>query len=275
VKALTVGTQLGASECSKKGVSMSGKERVIIKKNRDDLAREGAELFGLTARKSIDDQGRFAAALSGGSTPRPMYRLLGQEPYLSEIPWHSAHLFWVDERMVPFDHPDSNFGAAKEDFLDKVPIPPGQLHPMPAWATPEEGAAIYQTEIKSFFDRFGEGDDPVFDLIYLGVGKDGHTASLFPGQASLEEFERWVLSVKGGDPDVDRLTLTFPILNRSKHAVFMVSGDEKASVLKSLFQKIGDLLPARRVDPIKGLRTWLLDQAAASLLPEEIRGGEI
>jgi 6-phosphogluconolactonase len=258
-----------------KGVMMPGEERVIVERDAEHLARRGADLFSRAARESTDQQGRFAVALSGGSTPRPMYRLLAREPYLSDIPWHSTHLFWVDERVVPFDHPDSNFGAAKKDFLDHVPIPPDQLHPMPAWARPEEGAALYRTELKSFFERFGGGDYPVFDLIYLGVGKDGHTASLFPGQASLEESRAWVLSVKGGDPDVFRLTLTLPVLNRSKRIIFLVSGEEKASILRSLFEERGSPLPARKVSPLDGRVTWLLDRAAVSLMPEEIRNAEI
>jgi 6-phosphogluconolactonase len=195
-----------------------------------------------------------------------MFRFLSQEPYSSAIPWQSLHLFWVDERMVAFDDPRSNFGAAKEDFLDKVPLPPDHLHPMPTWAEPSEGASVYQAELKGFFQRFGEVDMPIFDLVFLGLGKDGHTASLFPGKDPALNPAEWVLSVKGGDPDVFRLTLNYHVLNRAKRVVFLVSGKEKASILKTIFEDKEARLPAQEIRPANGKLTWLLDQEAASLL---------
>lgn len=251
---------------------MGTRDRIEIEDDLDRMAERAANLFLNAAKEKVDRQGRFAVALSGGSTPRPMFRLLSQDPYAAEIPWHSTHIFWVDERMVPFDHPDSNFGAAKEDFLDTISIAPDHLHPMPTWTKPEEGAEIYEAELKAYFDRFGDGF-PIFDLILLGVGNDGHTASLFPGQRSLGETQRRVLNVKGGEPDLPRLTLTLPVLNRGKEVVFLVSGKKKASLLQAILQHKDPRLPARMVQPSSGELTWILDREAASLLNEEVIHG--
>lgn len=241
---------------------MSRPERMIVAADKQDLAQKGADLFSQYAREHANLQGRFAVALSGGATPRPLYRRLCREPYLSAIPWRSIHVFWVDERMVPFDSPDSNYGAARKDFLGQAPIPSDQIHPMPVQGHPEKGAARYETELKDFFqDAHG---DWLFDFMVLGIGRDGHTASLLPGQAALEESRAWVVNVKGGSPHVPRLTLTLPVINRSRRVVFMASGKEKAEVLKSLWEKRGkDLLPAGRVRPIDGELIWLVDRAAA------------
>lgn len=248
---------------------MAEKIKKIITSDSKQLSAKGLEIFCKTARKTVAHQGRFVVAISGGSTPRAMHRLLAQEPHLTNIPWQKSHIFWVDERMVDFSHPDSNFGTAKKDFLDKIPIPLDQVHPMPAMARPEEGAALYQAELENFFRSLGV-NDPVFDLILLGIGKDGHIASLFPGQPSIKESDKWVLSVKGGQPDVFRLTLTYVVLNSSKHILFLVSGIEKATIVKTLFEDSQARLPAMGIRPLNGKMTWLLDQEAASLLPERI-----
>ena len=185
---------------------MPEKIKKIITSDSKRLAEKGAEIFCKTAKEVIAAKNRFAVAISGGSTPRAMHRLLAQEPFLSDIPWQNIHLFWVDERMVAFDHPDSNFGSAKKDFLNNIPIPPDQVHPMPAMSVPEEGVEKYQEEINSYFTGIAT-NDPIFDLIVLGIGKDGHTASLFPGQSSIEDPKRSVISVKGGQPNLSRLFL--------------------------------------------------------------------
>jgi len=237
----------------------------IITADSKQLAAKGAEIVCKTAKETVDRQGRFAVAVSGGSTPRAMHRLMSQEPYLSDIPWQKTHVFMVDERMVAFEHPDSNFGAAQKDFLGKIPIPKKQIHPMPTVALPEEGVALYQTELDNFFRDFG-GNDPVFDLIILGIGKDGHIASLFPGQPIIENTNRWVLSVKGGQPDVLRLTLNYHVLNSAKHILFLASGSGKAAIVKTLFEGSQVSLPAAKIKSLNGKVTWLLDRSAASLL---------
>jgi 6-phosphogluconolactonase len=246
---------------------MSTKRRVITTSDAEQLADKGAELFRSSAQEAFRRQGCFAVALSGGSTPRPMNRRLSQEPYLSDVPWHKSHIFWVDDRMVPFDHSDSNFGAAQKDLLDRVPIPSDQIHPMPATAPPDEGAALYQAKLQTFFQNI-QTSDPVFDLIVLGIGTDGHIASLFPDQPASQDPNQWVLSVKGGQPNVFRLTLTYDVLNRARHILFLASGSGKAAVVKTIFEDRRAQLPAQKIQPLDGEVTWLLDNEAASLLSD-------
>jgi 6-phosphogluconolactonase len=246
---------------------MPSKSKIIIK-NKPDWALWAADIFSKSAADCVTNRGRFVVALSGGSTPRPVHRLLGQEPYRSDIPWTGTHVFWVDERCVPRTSQASNFGVAKEDFLDHVPIPAAQIRPMPAEALPEDGAKQYERELKEFFGS-DERRFATFDLIFLGIGQDGHTASLFPGQRALDEWERWVVAVKGGNPNVSRLTMTFPVLNRARQIVFLVSGKGKAPVLKAIFEESNSPFPAQGVQPVSGRLIWLMDREASSLLSGE------
>ncbi len=262
------------------GSARKGKNRqvgstteIIIRENPTHLAQTGAELFTRAARAAVKERGRFAVAVSGGSTPRLMHRLLAEEPYCSETPWDRTSLFWVDERCVPVTDEGSNYGAAKLDLLEKVPLPVAQIHPMPVEAPPDEGAVEYQRVLQNFFQS-GEGQFPAFDLIFLGIGADGHTASLFPGQSSIEEKKRLVIAVKGGIPNVSRLTMTYPTLNQARQLVILVSGTGKAAVLKTLFEDKQARLPAGRINPTNGTLTWLVDRDAAEALPkEETYGG--
>ena len=246
-------------------------QKIIVVSDENELARRGADFFVQTIAEYQDARDRFSVALSGGTTPRPMYRCLSRPPYVSAIPWETVHLFWVDERMVPFDDPDSNYGAAKDDFLSRIPIPTHHLHPMPVRIPPDRGALQYESELKAFFADADE--DPLFDLIYLGMGNDGHTASLFPGQEAVRESSAWVLHVKGGNPRLPRLTLTPRVLNRAKRIIFMISGRGKAPILKTLWENGEKLLPVKEIRPPKGEVIWLVDRAAASLLPEEAKTG--
>ena len=239
------------------------KRSIVPDSNR--LAEMGAEMFCEIAKKSISDRGRFVIAVSGGSTPRAMNGRLSQDPYLSDLFWQNTHIFWVDERMVDFDHPDSNFGTARKDLLEKIPIPFDQIYPMPVTTSPEDGAGLYQMTLKTFFQGIGS-DDPEFDLIILGIGKDGHTASLFPEQAFTYPAQSWVISVKGGNPKVFRLTFTYLVLNSARHILFLVSGKDKALIVQTLLEDNTVDLPAKNIRPLKGTLTWLLDQDAASLL---------
>ncbi|MFH1490112.1 MAG: 6-phosphogluconolactonase [Pseudomonadota bacterium] len=246
--------------------------QIVIKENPLGLARAGAEFFRSAAEEAAEKRGAFAVAVSGGGTPRTMHRLLAQEPYRRTVPWEKTDLFWVDDRCVPKTDEASNYGAAERDLLEKVPLPKDQIHPMPATRPPVEGAHRYEKTLKSFFHPEGNGL-PVFDLIFLGIGTDGHTASLFPSQQALDEKEKWVVAVRGGNPDVNRLTLTFPVLNHARKIVFLVSGRGKASILKALFEENDPPLPARRIRPVNGKLTWLLDQEAAAMLPKALAGG--
>jgi 6-phosphogluconolactonase len=252
-------------------------DEIIIEADASRLATTGAAFFQKWAQDSIERKGRFNVAVSGGSTPRAMHSRLGEEPFLSEVDWQRTHIFWVDERLVPYDNPASNFGAAKRDWLDKIPIPAGQVHPMPGQQQPDVCAARYQSELEEFFqDR--RNDFPVFDLIFLGIGTDGHTASLFPGDATAQKTDKWVLAVKGGNPNVYRLTLTLPVLTHARSICFMVSGNSKAAIMKTMFLDSKAPLPAQLVRPLTGRLLWLLDEAAASLLTEKVvrtaRSGE-
>ena len=244
--------------------------RIIIENNRENLSRAAVDLFERGASGSIEKTGRFFVAVSGGGTPRVMHRMLAEYPYCSCTPWEHIHLFWVDERCVAIDDPASNYGSALNDLLDHVPIPRYQVHPMRGDFPPDEGKIEYEEELRSCFN-ITHHQVPVFDLIILGIGTDGHTASLFPGHESLHEKDALVCAVKGGTPNVSRLTMTFPVLNNARQVLFMVAGKEKASVVSKIFSG-GDAagtVPARMVKPRRGELIWLLDRDAASLIPEE------
>jgi 6-phosphogluconolactonase len=244
---------------------------IIIESNAVHMAQKGAEIFLNAARRSVELKGCFMTALSGGSTPRPMHKMLTRGPYHSNVPWEKTHIFWADERNVTSDHPDSNYGTAKKDLLEKVPIPSDHIHAMPVWLDPEAGIWTYQKKLEEVFST-EKSNLPVFDLIFLGVGTDGHTASLFPGQEILGNRETWIVSVKGGKPNVERLTMTYSILNEARHIVFLVSGEKKCRILRTIFEDKLAGLPVQRIQPRKGKLTWLIDQEAAARLPSRVSG---
>ncbi len=248
---------------------MASKPEIIITEDPTQLARTAAGIFRTAAKDCVSQTNLFTVAISGGSTPRDMHRLLAEEPYRSDIPWKETHIFWVDERCVPVDDPASNFGLAKKDFLERIPIPLEQIHPMPGEFSPEEGAKKYQEEMERVF-QIQETDSPIFDLIFLGMGKDGHTASLFSGGKFPNEADRWVIAVKGGNPNVYRLTLTYDVLNRAKRVYFLVSGKEKAPIMRTVLEDKDACLPAQKIQPVQGRPTWLLDKEAASSLSKEM-----
>jgi len=241
------------------------KPEIIVLDDTVQVAHKGAALLASAAMRCLLRRNHFSLALSGGNTPRPMHRTFAREPYRSLIPWHRLHLFWVDERCVPPDDPASNYGAARADFLDRMPIPARHVHPMPFSMEPAEGALSYEREIRRVLES-EKGDTLFLDMVFLGLGRDGHVASLFPGDKSLKELERPVIAVRGGDPDLPRLTLTLPLINRIREIVFLVTGKEKAPVARAVLKGDGENLPARRVQPRNGTLTWLLDREAASML---------
>jgi 6-phosphogluconolactonase len=248
--------------------SPAAEPKIIVEPDAEAAAKRGADLFYETAQACVDRLGRFVVAISGGNTPRPMHGLLSEKPYLTAIPWQGIQLFWADERLVPYESPESNFGAAKADFVDRVPLMVQQLHPMPTWCPATEGADIYQAELQGLFQRFGN-DRPVFDLIFLGIGTDGHTASLFPDPAGAvlkEDPHTWVIGTKGGSPRLDRITLTYSTLNSAKAIVFLVCGQKKAEIVKVILEDYSAHLPAQKIHPPIGTVTWILDQDAARLL---------
>jgi 6-phosphogluconolactonase len=223
------------------------------------LARRVADwlLEAATAKDGV-----FAVALSGGSTPRRLYEYLAGPPYRDRFPWSRTHWFWGDERFVPHDDALSNYRMVREALLSRVPIPAGNIHPIPTEGVgPERAAAAYERELKSFYGA--ERLDPVrplFDVTLLGLGPDGHTASLFPGTAVLAERQRWVAAVLGAKSEA-RITLTYPALESSRHVAFLVVGKEKRQSLERL-RRGDDKLPAARLHPSGTLR--LFGDAAAA-----------
>lgn len=242
---------------------------LLVLPDSDALAYEAAKRVVEIAEEAVRCRGRFIAGLTGGSTPRRLYALLGTEPYCTRLPWRKTHLFWGDERAVPPEHPDSNFGMARATLLNSVPIPENQVHRMQAeQADLNAAASRYEAEIVRVFSTQPSEQPPTFDLILLGLGTDGHIASLFPHTQALQETRRWVTPNYIPELQVNRLTLTTPILNRAATILFLVSGVEKATVLQAVLESPPDpeRLPAQRIRPMAGRIRWLVDQAAASRL---------
>lgn len=229
------------------------------------LARLAAEQFVADAAAAGARAGRFAVALSGGSTPKALYALLASPEFRCRIDWPRVHVFWGDERCVPPDHPDSNFRMTRETLLDHAPLPARNIHRMAGEQEPEIAAAAYETELGAFF---GPGW-PRFDLILLGLGEDGHTASLFPHNAALDERQRPVAAVRVENLHPHRLSLTLPVLNASAHALFLVAGPSKKEIVEKIVCSADapSLYPAARVRPENGRLTWLLSADAAAGLP--------
>jgi 6-phosphogluconolactonase len=242
---------------------------VVICRDAADLNKRAAEEFIRLAGQAVQSAGRFTVVLSGGSTPRGLYELLALDAYKERVPWSKVHLFWGDERCVAPDHPDSNYRMAREALLARISIPVENVHRMVGEQEPAVAATEYEDELKKFF-RVPDGVLPRFDLILLGLGEDGHTASLFPGSAALAESGRVVVAHYVEKLRTHRLTLTLPVLNHGAELVFLVSGDNKAEMVKQILA--GDRkpppLPAARVRPSSGRLIWMVTQDAAALLPE-------
>ncbi len=225
------------------------------------VAVAAADRFVALARQSIDERGSFRVALSGGSTPRRIYPLLVAEPRVGAVDWSRVDFFWGDERAVPPDHPDSNFGIAYQMLLAALPnLRPQAIHRMPAEAPDLDAAALaYEAELRLAFGARGD-EPPVFDLIWLGMGPDGHTASLFPDSAALDVTDRWVVANWAPGPQAWRMTLTFPVLDAARELLFVVTGADKAEALARV--RAGDReLPAARLGAQQV--EWLIDAAAA------------
>ena len=243
--------------------------------DQEALAQAACSHFITLANQAIDERNHFSVALAGGSTPRAMYLLLSEE-YTNQIDWARVHVFWGDERCVPPDHKDSNYRMARESLLDHVPIPAENIHRIQAELPAEKAATVYEVVLHSIFEtivRNSKDSLPrTFDLLLLGIGTDGHTASLFPGTPALEEKRRWVLPVPHTEPPpplITRISLTLPAINAARQVTFIVSGVGKATTLKEILSTNPNsphALPAARVNPSAGELLWLLDAAAASKL---------
>ncbi len=246
---------------------------VIIFDNGAELAQETARRFQAIAIQAVQQNGRFTVALAGGQTPRATYGLLTHEPYTTELPWEQCYFFFGDERCVPPTHPDSNFNMAEKSLLSKANIPRENIFRMQGELNPEQAAQRYSELLQHFFRMTSSGGPspenfPPFDLVLLGMGSDGHTASLFPGTAALQERSRPTVANYVTKTNSFRLTLTAPAINRAANIIFMIEGADKAApvrqVLEGEYQP--QIYPSQLIRPGQGRLTFLLDRAAAAQL---------
>jgi 6-phosphogluconolactonase len=250
---------------------------IIIARDEPALAKKAAQIVLETSADAVRKRRRVAWSLAGGKTPRNVYALLADSYYQSRIPWSNVLVFWGDERCVAPDHPDSNYKMAMDTFLSKVPIAPGNIHRIAGeMATPQEAAKAYEQDLLLTF-RF-DRPFPRFDLMFLGLGTDGHTASLFPETSALKERMKCVFGYRVEKLKENRVTLTFPIINSARRVVFLVAGEQKAGIVNEILRD--DLprddvplnrTPALGVAPNDGELLWLLDSAAASKLSAKIK----
>ena len=228
----------------------------------DSLSRAAMDETLSIVRDAVEKRGRFSIALSGGHTPARMYEFWATKPYRDQTPWDRVHLFWGDERYVAHDDSLSNFRMTRETLISHVPIPAANVHPIPTVsAPPEKSAAAYEKELRDYFGA----EPPEFDLQLMGIGPEGHTASLFPDSSALEEKQRWVLPVEVPATPPRRITLTLVVINRARNTFFLVAGRDKTPIISALRAEPDAKLskyPAGRVQP-PGPVHWFLDQAAA------------
>jgi 6-phosphogluconolactonase len=233
------------------------------------VALYAAREFVRRARVAIDASGAFKVALAGGSTPRRSYELLADPSLASQVDWEATHIFFGDERSVPPDHPDSNYRTAFETLLSKVKVPDAQIHRMAGERADLDAAATdYEAAMAESFDLTVESGPPRFDLVMLGMGDDGHTASLFPGTAALDETRAWVVANEVPQKATRRLTLTVPVLNAAHCVMFTVEGAGKAASLAEVLEGPRDpaRFPSQLIAPVDGELLWLVDRAAAARL---------
>jgi 6-phosphogluconolactonase len=227
-------------------------------------------MFASVAAAAVEIRGVARVAISGGRTPKAMFVLLAdpEQPYFAQVPWDRLHLFWVDERCVPPTHEESNYRMTNEAMLTHVPLPPAQVYRMEGELDPEIAASRYEATLRTAF-RLEGAETPVFDLMLLGMGDDGHTASLFPHTEALHEMARLVVANHVPQKDAWRVTLTWPVINRGREVAFLIEGDAKAQVVHDVFLGSYDpqSKPSQLVRPQGGQLTLLLDAAAAAKLP--------
>lgn len=230
------------------------------------LFQETAHLFMQEARAAVAARGRFVTALSGGTTPKGLFQQLAEEPYLSLVPWAKTYIFWVDERYVPLTDPISNYYLANENLFTKTPIPKENIFPFTDASLPvEKAASAYEVKLRKFF---GGTAFPRFDLSILGMGDDGHTASMFPGRPQLNEMEKWAVGYFVDPEKKNRVSLTFPVLNAARFTVVMMEGRKKAERLKEVLEEPSDppRYPVQYLRPTDGRLLFAMDAEAASLL---------
>ncbi len=241
------------------------------------VAQAAAELFTRSAVAAVAARGKARLAISGGSTPKAMFALLADpaQPFLGEVPWNALHLFWIDERCVPPDDPESNFRMTRETMLDKVPLAPEHIHRMEGELDSEVAASRYESVLRNTFKLEG-AETPTFDLVLLGMGDDGHTASLFPHTAALDEMARLVVANHVPQKDTWRITLTWPVINQGREVAFLIEGAAKAEILHDVLLGPYDpeSKPSQLIRPASGKLTFLLDCVAAAKLPEPVASAD-
>jgi len=234
------------------------------------LARRATRHLVEMVTEAAEANGRARVAVSGGSTPKAAFQLLADpnQPFRKRMPWEDLELFWVDERTVPPGHPESNYRMTREALLDHVTMVPQQIHRMEGELEPEVAAARYESEIRNTF-RLEGAELPRFDLISLGMGDDGHTASLFPHTAAIHELSRLVIANQVPQKDTWRITLTWPVINHARSVFFLIAGADKAQPVHDVFigPRDPERLPSQLIWPSGGILTLFLDKAAAALLP--------
>ncbi len=277
-----------------RAVDPGWRTEVVVHPDEHSLAAAAARLFADEAERAVRKRGRFMVALAGGSTPRRTYRALAAAPFAGEVPWDKVVVFWGDERCVDAGDPRRNETMARDVLLDRVPVSRKQVHPVGCGAAtaPAEAAASYERLLRGVLagsgvrrgapapptaaPRGAGGGRAGLDLVLLGLGDDGHTASLFAGSDALDERENWVAVAWGGG--LPRVTLTASFINLAELVVFIVAGDDKAEAVSRVLEGSGDddaALPARRIRPACGRLLWLLDRKAAALLTPGLRGGGV
>lgn len=235
-------------------------EAVII-----ETARRWVEI----AQDAVAKRGAFRIALAGGSTPRPLYMLMASDPWCEQVPWDRTYVFWGDERRVPPSHPDSNYRMAHEALLQYVPIPREHIFRMDGEELASAAARDYTATLQHHFE-LGRNEWPRFDLILLGLGADGHTASIFPGTRAVSDRSNMVIVYDVPKLGAERMTLTLPVINNARHVMFLVTGEDKAEALYQVLhgERRPSTYPAQAVKPVDGSLVFLVDRAAAALLPE-------
>jgi 6-phosphogluconolactonase len=247
--------------------------QLMLVEDAPALADAAAGAIVDAAADAVAARQRFTLVLAGGGTPRQTYMRLAERPFAERVPWDRTSVFFGDERCVPPDHAESNYRMANETLLSKVGIPADRVYRMRGENDPEEAAAEYARTLAAAFET-KRGGLPRFDLVLLGLGLDGHTGSLFPGSPATKEIFRTVVAVHAAAARIpQRLTLTFPAINAAARVIFLVSGAEKAKVVKAVFSD-GAMQPAAMVRPTDGTLTWIVDRAAASLLSPGLLGRE-
>ncbi len=238
------------------------------------IARRAAQKFVEAGAAAVNEKGSFSVVLAGGSTPKTLYGLLVNDPALrAKVPWDKMQVFFGDERHVGPDHPDSNFRMANEAMISKSPLKPEQVTRIKGeYPDADQAAREYELAIRSYF-KLADGEFPRFDLVLLGMGSEGHTASLFPGTRALHEKRRIAVSNWVGKLLAERVTLTPPAINNAAHVIFMVTGADKAPALTAVLERVyePDQLPAQLIQPANGTLLWLVDTAAGGLLTRAIR----